>query len=304
MLLTSSSSAWAQIDHSLLELPSSSRPRVPFSQLDFLATPHFSFKARALLSGAGRLVARPSAWSLEGRLFAPATDDLTLAITLPLGLYDPGVPELRRAFFGNAAIGMVSGRQLQLPLSSGATTRLPVDVGGSFELYVPSAPRRRPGPLNTTMTLMAAMRGYDVQLYLPRMFSARFRGFAAARFEALRVSAELSLVPGTTVGSGSGGTLFVGGSAWAGYEVTQNVVPFVEISGAVEAIGATDVEAPFTITPGVRLHVANAFDPALFVSLNFARDRVIVLGVDLARASRENEWFARRQSFDDGFLDF
>ena len=241
---------------------------------------------------------------MEARLFAPATDDLTVTITLPLGIYDPGVPELRRAFFGNAAVGVVSGRRLRLAMSAAPAASVTVDVGGSFELHVPSAPRARPGPLATTMTLMAAMRGYDVQLYLPRMFSGRVRGFAAARFDALRVSAELSVTPGTTVGQGSSRALIAGGAVWASYGLTSGIVPFIELAGAAELLGAVDVQSPFTVTPGVRLHIAEAFDPAVFVSFNFDRDRAIVVGLDLARASRENAWFARRESFDDGFINF
>ena len=68
--------------------------------------------------------------------------------------------------------------------------------------------------------------------------------------------------------------------------ISEVFEPYVEVGCTPQVAGPGEIAPPFQVTPGLRLHIADLFDPAIFVSFNFIAPSAVIFGVDLASVLR------------------
>jgi hypothetical protein len=229
-------------------------------------------------------------WSFEARAHVRITRGLALAAVLPFGLLLPGPGRENRFFFGNFSLGVGGGTRWFV-----GGPGLSISIGGGLDLYAPTAPESTPDDLlpiatglgfATPQILVASMRAYEPQLYLPDLMSFRARMLARIQASIFTGELELGLVPGFTVASQSDFVMFFGVAARLSVQPSEHLEPYVEMGVTTQVAGPSDLSPPFLVTPGLRFHIAESFDPAIFISFNFVEASSIIFGVDLAGALR------------------
>jgi hypothetical protein len=134
------------------------------------------------------------------------------------------------------------------------------------------------------------MRAAEPQLYVPQLLSFRGRGHVDLYLEPLFLGLDLGLVPGLTVGSGpgaeSGFVLLFSAAARVSVDLGPVFEPFLEVAATTEVAGIGQIAPPFMVTPGLRFHIADFLDPAVFASFNFVAGNAVILGIDLAAVIR------------------
>jgi len=75
------------------------------------------------------------------------------------------------------------------------------------------------------------------------------------------------------------------------FEAAPSFEPYLEVGAATQLFGDGEIRPPLMITPGVRLHLADIFDPALFISINPIVAPAVIFGVDLATIIRPTRYF-------------
>ena len=122
------------------------------------------------------------------------TSGLALMVDIPLGVVTGRAPtgntdsqEPGRApsglVFGNVAAGVVYG----------ATVFDSLRVAGEFKIYAPSSTGREAEA--PALSLLAALRSYETQLFVPHTLSFRLRGHVEYSVSILTLGAEVGLVP-------------------------------------------------------------------------------------------------------------
>lgn len=254
-------------------------PLPPWSteQLDPSGLTRFNLVTRATFADGQGPFSSSSAWSTEIRAQIRARPGLVVSGAMPLGI-TTGYEGATRLVIGNLALGASLGGVVV------ETPELEVRIGGGIDAYLPTAPAS--DTTTEALLLLGAFRGYEVQLYLPQTLSFRGRLHVEASFGAVTVGGELGLVPAISLPRGDQGLVMLfGGAARAG--VTLGVAePYLELSGATALGGIGDVAPPVQLTPGVRLHLLEVFQPAIFVSFNFVAPDALLFGIDLASALR------------------
>lgn len=275
-----------------LDEPSAMVPSLSSELLDPLALTRFHLVTRANFfdyANSEAFERKVSTWSFEARANIHITRNLALSAVAPFGLFTPGPGRENKFFFGNLSLGVAGGGKVY---STGPD--LSIMLGGGLDIYAPTAPETEPDDLlpiaagigiATPQTLVASMRAYEPQLYLPDLMSFRARILGRVRASIFTGELELGLVPGFTVASQADFVMFFGVGARAAVQATPNVEPYLEMGVTTQVAGPGDLSPPFLLTPGVRFHIG-AFDPAIFVSFNFKEASSIIFGIDIASALR------------------
>ncbi|CAN0560047.1 unnamed protein product, partial [Laminaria digitata] len=101
----------------------------------------------------------------------------------------------KRVFIGNVMVGGAGGTFVDLVDPVASPTPIRLRFGGGIDAYLPTAPSSNATTL-AGVSLAAAMRGYEPQLFVPDLFSGRVRGQLSLSVGHLTAQAELSLVSG------------------------------------------------------------------------------------------------------------
>lgn len=253
--------------------------------------------ARSTFTDGASVFSGASAWAIEAKAFINLTEGLALTAVLPFGaiLGRPGAPE--ELFLGNLGVGVTLG----VPLTSGEAPRLKLGFG--VDALLPTASASDEPSVGIARSTAAAIRAYEPQLFVPELLSFRLRGLTELRTDVLSAQVELGLVPGLTVNAEQDFVLLfsAAGRVSADLGVAE---PFLELGCATQVSGDGRIKPPFLVTPGLRLHIADTFDPALFVSFNFVESSAVIFGLDLAAAIRPSKGPKRARSEGaDDFLD-
>lgn len=286
------------------ELEEQRRARSPFagSRLGVelsepVGTSRVQIVSRGTFSDGASVFSSQAAWTAEGRFHLSLVEELGITGVLPMGVVAPGVGETR-VFIGNVGLGVAGGGSIDLvdPVSSDTPIRL--RLGGGIDAYFPSAPTGN----DTTVaaeSLVAALRAYEPQLYVPGLLAFRARGQASFSFGNLTTQVEVNLVPGALVKDRGDAVFLVGAALRAAYEATPTLEPFLEMGATTQVAGAGQIRPPFMITPGVRLHLSPYFSPAFFMSVNFVAAEALMFGIDLAAAMPNRSVQEKRIQADD-----
>jgi hypothetical protein len=240
----------------------------------------FHLTTRATFSNGESVFTSASSWSYEGRAHVRLTEGIAISGVLPIGASVGTGGESSTAFLGNIALGLNMGGTL----SDGPGTR--IRAGGSFDVYAPTAPPSDELETELARSAVAAIRAYEPQLYVPRLLSFRLRGHADASAGILNADLELGLIPAVTIGEDQGFLMLISAAARMSAKLGPVVEPYVEVTGSTQLAGDGEIAPPVLLTPGLRLHLADSFDPAVFVSINFVESSAVVFGIDLAGAIR------------------
>lgn len=252
----------------------------------------FHLVTRATFSDGDSVFSSASTWSAEARAHLRLADGLALSATIPIGVLRAGA--VREGFLGNVALGVAGG--LGFPLSEG--TGMELRIGGAIDVYLPTAPSPDSLDLARAEGTVAAIRSYEPQLYIPRLFSFRPRLYADVILGGFQAAVELGITPGWTVKAPSQNLILFSAAGRASYQIGPYVEPYLELGGSTQIAGDGDVAPPFLLTPGVRFHIAETLDPAIFLSFNFVTPSAVIIGVDIAGAFRKRKP-PRDQDLDD-----
>lgn len=259
-------------------------------RLDPFGISHFHLVTRGMFKNG-------SAWSAEGRVRVRLTDGVAIAAVVPVGVRAGSTDADTQAFAGNVALGVSFGGLL----SEGSGTQL--DAAGGLDVYLPTAPSSEDRGVLIARSTVAAIRSSEPQLYIPRLFAARARGHFGVTIDRFNAQVELGLVPGGTVDR-DGVFVLLASFAFRTSVHLGVLEPFLEADCTPQIAGDGDISPPWWITPGVRLHLADSFQPALFASVNFVESSAVIVGLDLAGMFRPAKVTAREDRDDrDDFLD-
>jgi hypothetical protein len=223
-------------------------------------------------------------WSFEARANVRIIRGLSLSAVLPFGLLVPGPGAENQFFFGNLEVGVAGGGQLLI----GGVDEPSFALGGALDIYAPTAKEPAPSQLElaSAQAAIASMRAYEPQLYLSNTMSFRTRLLGRFRISMFTAELELGVVPGFSLDSRSDFSMLFGAGARFSVLPIRSVEPFLELGGTVQVSGPGELSPPFLVTPGVRFHISDTLDPAIFVSFNFVDSGAVILGIDLAGALR------------------
>ncbi len=237
-----------------------------------------------------------NAWSYEARGHIRLTRGVALTAVLPVGLTAGRENVDAYGFVGNIALGLtVGGALLEGP---GPYLRM----AGGFDVYAPSSPvdEATYGERST----VAALRAYEPQLYLSRTLSFRGRVLVELDLEPVTFAAELGLVPALAIGGDRDGFgLLMSGAGRVAARLGTVFEPYLEVGATTQIAGDGEIAPPLVLTPGFRLHLAEAFSPALFVSVNFVVPEAVIIGLDLAAVVRPGPERKTRARERDNFFD-
>lgn len=234
---------------------------------------------RAMFSDGQSVFSESSAWAFEAALRIRIFEGLAISAVLPIGLTIPGGELSGSGFIGNVALGSTFAAAVL------KQNDLELRLGGGLDVYLPSSPDSQGLDLAGN-ALVASMRAYEPQLYLPQTFSLRARFVAELRFAPFSAQVELGLVPAFALGRADATLLLFSGAGRVAAMFGEVWEPFIELAAAPQIAGGGEVLPPLMLTPGVRVHIADAFDPALFVSINFIETSALIIGLDLATLFR------------------
>lgn len=247
-------------------------------QVDPDALTRFQLTSHGLFSDGKQVISGSSAWSFEARAQLRLTEGISLTAVVPVGFSAPSDGPLRFAF-GNLSVGTSIGGHIYE-----AEGRL-LRIAGAFDTTIPTAPLPS-SRAEAQGNVVAAMQSYEAQLYLPKLWTARLRGHVDLTIDMVTVEAELAIIPGVTWDGIARFVLLMGAAGRLSARLGSSVEPYLEASCAPQIVGPGQISPPFMVTPGVRLHIADAFDPAFFVSFNFVAPSAVMFGLDLATVLR------------------
>ena len=237
------------------------------------------------------------AWAMEGHLQLGLTEGWAISGVLPFGLvHRPGAPT--EAFIGNIGVAVSAGGIAH----DGASWVVRWAAG--LDVTAPTAGQPADERVVAVRSTVAAIRGTAPHLFVPRLFSVYARGHVDATYDVFTGDLELGLLPGGTVGEGGAIVLLGAAVGRVSARVTETLEPYLEAGVMSQLAGAGELAPPLWVTPGLRLHIAEAFDPAIFVSFNFVAASAVVIGVDLAALSRPKRGGAVVPDQPKEFLDF
>lgn len=264
--------------------------------LDPSGLTRFHIVSRGTFSDGDGVFTSATSMSYEARAHVGVAEGFAIGAVLPVGhVSRPGAAS--SGFLGNLALGATFGGTLST--RPGLTIRL----GGGLDTYLPTTPEAAEGTIGLARSTVAAIRSSEPQLYVPELFSVRGRAHVDVTAGMFTGELELGLVPGGTVGRGGVFVLLASASARGSARVTPAVEPFLEIGASRQLAGDGEIAPPLLITPGVRFHIADAFDPSIFLSLNFVEASALVVGLDLATVIRPTlGGTSRREQDPDDFL--
>lgn len=255
----------------------------------------FHLRTSATFADADAAFSGSTTWAYEARAHIRLTRGVALSAVLPVGLSTRGDAS---GFLGNLALGLTVGGEVH------REGDLAVRLGGGFDTYLPNSSADRDG--RAAQLDVAASRAYEPQLYLPASLSFRGRFLGELDVGDFTVAAELGLVPTASFAEDAQGfAVLFGAASRVSYRVTSSVEPYLELAATTQIAGDGEIAPPLMLAPGVRFHLAEAFDPALFVALNFVEAHAVMFGIDLASVIRPGVETKRRRALerDDFFAD-
>lgn len=284
-LLLSSAPAFAQ-DTNLDEPKKKGPPPVPRYSTELIdpgGSSRLQVVGRMMFSDGDSVFGGVAVQSYEIRLGIGITDGLALNANVPVGLLSPPGDGDSESFVGNFSLGGSYGfGVLEQP-------GMNLDLAGALDVMFPTSPRPDSANLILAQIMVASIRAYEPQLYLPQLLSFRFRTQAELDIDALALTVELALSPGVTTGEESDFIMLFGVTGRASYLIGRTVEPYLEMGAALDVAGPAPIRPPMLITPGVRFHIGEIFDPSIFMSFNFVQAPQILFGFDLAGALRPSD---------------
>ena len=248
----------------------------------------FHLTTHATFADASSAFSGNTTWAIEARGHIRLTRGVALSAVVPVGLT---TREDAYGFFGNLALGLGVGGTVH------TRDTLSVRLGGAFDVYLPTASG---DPVRFfEHGAVAAVRAYEPTLYLPRSLSFRGRFLGEVDVGPLAFAAELGLTPSVSLAEDADGfALLFGFASRVSMAVVPAFEPFLELSAVTQVAGDGELAPPVLLTPGVRLHLAEAFDPAIFVSFNFVAAHAVIIGLDLATVIRPAVETGKRRKLD------
>ncbi|MCB9650305.1 MAG: hypothetical protein H6730_27525 [Deltaproteobacteria bacterium] len=246
--------------------------------LDPKAYTRYGLVSRSTFSDGTSAFSDALAWALEGHLQVRLTEGWAITAVVPFGLVRQG--GATEAFLGNVGVGVSAGG---LALQGEAWT---LRWAAGLDVTAPTVGKPANEGAMIQRSTAAAIRGTAPYLYVPRLMTAVARGHLDATHDWFTAELELGLAPAGVVGTG-GGFVFLG-QAQGRVSARLGAVaePYLEAGVMRQLAGAGSIAPPLWITPGVRLHIADAFDPAIFVSFNFEEASAVVIGLELTALHR------------------
>ncbi len=240
------------------------------------------FVSRGIFSDGDAVFSSNAAWSAEARFHLAMSKRWGLTGVVPFGIARTQAES--RVFIGNLALGAAGGGFIDLvdPLSNAVPIRL--RIGGGLDGYIPTAPNSSAFTLSSE-TLMAALRSYEPQLYVPNLTALRARAQVGLSVGPLTAQLELNVVPGILLDGVNEAVMLFGSAARVAYLFNGRWEPFFETAATPQVVGPGQIKPPLMITPGLRVHVSPTFKPAFFMSMNFIAAKAVIFGIDLAVAS-------------------
>ena len=262
--------------------PAAVRNPVLSTQLmDHRGLTRFHYTTRTTFTDGQDVFSSSFAWAHELRAAVRFTEGLAAMVILPFGMAKiEGTSD--QAFLGNLTIGIGGGARIY----GEPTDALTMSLGGEVDAHLPTTTGTKDPAGAAAASYVAAIRGYETQLFVPKLTSFRARGSWSLYYQDLRASLEVSLIPAIL---DSKLVMLMGGAARISYLVADVAEPFVEVGMTRQVSGPGEIQPPLVLSPGVRFRVAEIFDPALFLSINFEAPTALMLGVDLAVAFRPSE---------------
>ena len=248
----------------------------------------FHLTTHATFADATSAFSGDTTWAIEARGHVRLTPGVALSAVVPVGVT---TRDDAYGFFGNLALGLSVGGTVH------SQDTLFVRLGGAFDVYLPTASG---DPVRFfEHGAVAAVRAYEPMLYLPSSLSFRGRFSGEVDVGPLAVAAELGLTPSVSLAEDAKGfALLFGLASRVSVTVVPSFEPFLELSAVTQVAGDGELAPPGLLTPGVRLHLAEAFDPAIFVSFNFVAAHAVIIGLDLATVIRPAPETAKRRKLD------
>lgn len=261
-------------------------PSLALELLDPRGQSRFHLISRASFDDGEKTFSQTSIWSFEARANIRIRPGLSLSATLPFGLWVPKPGQEKKFLLGNLSLGLAGGFRLLL----GTATDRPAPrlfFGGAFEVYAPTAPHPDDDPrMLMAEASIARSRAYEPQLYLSDRLWFRGRGLIGLEIWRVNAEAEIGIVPGIVLAKSSKLEMYVSAAGRLRVVLWPEVEPFIE-AGTALAIKNIEENTPFMLTPGIRFHLSNTFDPAIFASFSLSDGPSrILFGVDLAGALR------------------
>lgn len=265
--------------------------------LDPAGLTRFHLTTRATFGDGESVFSDSSAMSIEGRVQFRFTPGFAASVTLPIGIRTSEGPT--SGTLGNIALGAMLGGDLS------DQPGMLIRAAGGLDVYLPSASEDDDPIIARSNTAVAAIRSYEPMLYIPKLFSFRARGHVDMTIDIFNAALELGVTPGFDLHD-EGGALVLLSMAARMSLALGTVEPFLEVANTRQIAGDGAIRPPLLITPGLRLHIADVFDPAIFVSFNFEESSAVIFGIDLAAALRPGPEKPSREKKDshEDFLDF
>lgn len=280
-------------DSQIEQSPRHREARIEYWSSEFLdsrASTRLHLTTRFSLSDGHRVFGGGSAWSFELFGTLGVAEGVGLSARVPLGVRQPSSDEPVRAFMGNLSLGTSLGHPVELDED------IDLLFAAGLDAYLPTLGEQSPGAQARAAASVAVIRAHEPQLYIPQFLGARIRAQAGISLPGVELQLELGLVPGVTVRQDSDAVLLSSVAARVNGRLGDTVEPFVELGASFQIAGAGDVSPPVMLTPGVRLHITDFFDPAVFASINFVESAVLVFGVDIGGALRTEEPKTRQRT--------
>lgn len=252
---------------------------------------------RAMFSDGKSAFAAGSAWSYEAHGSVRLTEGWAASAMIPLGMRLSAGGAQTKTFFGNAGVGITGGGYL----TNGPGPLL--RIAGGLDVFFPTAPEPTDLAAADAQGLIAAIRSYEPYLYVPKLLSFRLRAHSDVEIDIFTGELELGLIPAVTLSTRKDFVMLFSAAVRGSADVSETIEPYFEIACTPQIGGKGDISPPLLLTPGVRFHIADIFDPAIFFSFNFVEPSAIVFGVDLATVVRPTKE-ERKVRDTDEFLNF
>jgi hypothetical protein len=277
------------------------RPGITHDLLDPGGHTRFHLTTRVTPSGPEGTFSNDVRLTMVARAHVQVTEGLALHLALPFGaaLTEPG-PDAYSV--GNIRLGVEGGRPVYLGQSAGDSTTPRLNLGGAFDVYLPTAAAAKNDfclglDVCDAVALVRDLHAYEPESFTDDVMFVKGRLHADVSASVFTAGLELGFSPGLTLDSDPEFLFLVSWVARGAVAVGPYLEPFLELGSTLHLVGANqitilnpdrtvrsllgqDYTTPVLLTLGARGHLGG-FDPALFVSIDL-RDGYVIFGLDLA----------------------
>lgn len=250
-------------------------PRVSTELFDTSPQSRAQFSSRSLIGDGDEVFGRGSAHAVEVDFNLAVSSQWALVTQIPFGFVSSGFAGTDEILFGNLSFGFIHGGNTKISKTDPHWLLL----GFGVDLFFPTAPDDTE-PSGAPM-ILSVVRSAAPQLYLPGLFSQRFRGQIGFLLDQFRVRSEVHFVTGLFLDDVSPFVTLTTAILDLSYDVSNEVELFVQTARTTQTSGAGDISLPFTVTPGARVRFSSTFSVAVYPTFNFEEATALIIGVDV-----------------------